>query len=104
MPTFKGQLSEEQIIDLIAYIKTLGNGIPGGGEQAGGIYAQARGLGRQLRYGHADAEYSKSGSDERPGSEQRASDAAADAGREILISLERGCRSKCLAGGHGRRV
>ena len=37
MPTFKGQLSEEQIIDLVAYIKTLGNGIPGGGEQAGGI-------------------------------------------------------------------
>jgi cytochrome c oxidase subunit II len=37
MPTFKGQLSEEQIMDLIAYIKTLGNGIPGGGEQAGGI-------------------------------------------------------------------
>jgi cytochrome c oxidase subunit 2 len=36
MPTFKGQLSEEQIIDLIAYIKSLGNGIPGGGELAGG--------------------------------------------------------------------
>ena len=37
MPTYKGQLSEEQIIDLIAYIKTLGSGIPGGGEQAGGV-------------------------------------------------------------------
>jgi cytochrome c oxidase subunit 2 len=37
MPTFKGQLSEEQIMDLIAYIKSLGNGIPGGGEQAGGV-------------------------------------------------------------------
>jgi cytochrome c oxidase subunit 2 len=35
MPTFKGQLSEEQIMDLIAYIKTLGDGIPGG-EPAGG--------------------------------------------------------------------
>jgi cytochrome c oxidase subunit 2 len=36
MPTFKGQLSEEQIMDLIAYIKTLNTGVPGGGEQAGG--------------------------------------------------------------------
>jgi mono/diheme cytochrome c family protein len=37
MPTFKGQLSEEQIIDLIAYIKTLGNGIPNGGDLVGGF-------------------------------------------------------------------
>jgi hypothetical protein len=34
MPTFKGQLSEEQIMDLIAYIKTLSAGVPGG-EQSG---------------------------------------------------------------------
>ena len=30
MPTFKGQVSEEQILQLITYIKSLGGGAPAG--------------------------------------------------------------------------
>jgi cytochrome c oxidase subunit 2 len=29
MPTYKGQLTEEQVRELVEYIKTLGNGAPG---------------------------------------------------------------------------
>jgi cytochrome c oxidase subunit II len=35
MPTFKGQLSEEQILQLIAYIKSLGGGAASAGAATG---------------------------------------------------------------------
>src|SRR5262249_18067422 len=35
MPTFKGQVTEEQVMQLIAYIKSLGNGGPAAGANSG---------------------------------------------------------------------
>jgi cytochrome c oxidase subunit 2 len=36
MPTFKGQVSEEQLLELIAYIRSISSGPAAGGSRAGG--------------------------------------------------------------------
>src|SRR5205085_5534450 len=42
MPTFQGQVSEEQILQLIAYVRSLGQ--PAGGESGGGAGAGGGGM------------------------------------------------------------